>query len=103
MCRWRYIRESCFLHRLLAHANIPLCSVAGFSSSSEWSRRLVPLGPEFHGDLKFWRWVVEANMDAIEGAFRPYVSSSSTPVKLHFNFGRVKYAIGGFCLEIRFI
>ena len=32
-----------FVQRLLAHATMPLCSAAGFSSSSKWSRRLVSL------------------------------------------------------------
>ena len=97
MCRWRYARGSCFLHKLLAHANMPLRSVAGFSSSSEWSRRLVPLGLNFHGDLEFWRWIVEVGMDASEGAFHAHVSSSSTPAMLDFNSVRVKHAVGGFC------
>ena len=51
-----------FAQRLLAHANMPLSSAAGFLCHR--SRRLVSLGPEFHGDLKFWRWIVEAGMDA---------------------------------------
>ena len=60
-------KESFFVHSLLVHANMPQSSAAGVPSSSQRSRRLVSLGSESHGDSEFWRWVVEAGMDASEG------------------------------------
>ena len=56
-----------FVQRLLAHTNMPLSLATVFLSTSERSRQLVSLGPEFHGDLEFWRWIVEAGTNASEG------------------------------------
>ena len=91
-----------FVQRLLAHANVPLSSVAGFSSSSERSWRLVPLGSEFHADFEFQSWVVEADMDASKGGLSaPMYRLVPRPPCYTLISDVSKYAVGGFCLEIQ--
>ena len=90
----------CFVQILLAHANMPLSSAAGVLSSSERSRRLVPLGSELHGDLKFWRWIVEADMDASEGGLSaPMYRTLARPPCRTLTSDASKHAVGGFYLE----
>ena len=85
---------------LLAHANGPLTSTAGFSSSSERSRWLVAFGPEFHGDFKVWWWIVEAGMHVSErGISIPMYRLAARPPSRTFIPDAFKHAVGGFCLE----
>ena len=88
------------MQRLLAHANMPLPSTVGFLPSSERSRRLVPLDPEFHGDLEVWRLIVEAGMDASEGGLSAsmYRLVARPPCRT-LTSDASNHAVGGFCLE----
>ena len=89
-----------FMQRLLAHANMSLSLATGFSSLSERFRRLVPLGPVFHGDLEFWRLVVQGRHGCKRwGVVRTYASSGTTPAMPHFYFGNVQARFRGFCFK----
>ena len=89
-----------FVQRLLAHANMPLSSAACFLSSSERPRRLVPLDPEFYGDLEFCRWIVEAGIDESEGGLSvPMYCLVARPPCHTLTSDASKLAVGGFYLE----
>ena len=93
-----------FVQRLMAHANMPLSSASVFLSSSERSRRLVPLGPEFHDDLEFWRWIVEAGMNASEGGLSaPMYRLVARPPCRTLTSDASKHAVGGFLFRNRTI
>ena len=83
-----------------AHANMSLFSAAGILSSRGRSRRLVPLGPEFYGELEFWRWIVEVGIDASEGGLSAamYCLVALPPCRTLIS-GAFKHAVGGFCLK----
>ena len=71
-----------------------------FLSSSERSRQLAPLDPEFHDNHEFWRWIVEAGMDASEGGLSAPMYRLVARLPCHtLTSGASKHAVGGFCLE----
>ena len=58
-----------FVQRLLASVGMPrVASGAGFTYRMPDPGRRVALGPEFHGDLEFWRWFVAEGLDSRGGA-----------------------------------
>lgn len=87
-----------FVQRLLAQANMPSSPSASFVSLS---RRRVVLGPEFHGDLEFWRWLVEAGIDKRKACrVAPmYRMVARPPFRTLFSDAS-KNAVGGYCLEM---
>ena len=55
-----------FVNRLLADVGMPQSAAASGVASLGREQRVV-LGPEFHGDLEFWRWFAIEGFDAIGG------------------------------------
>ena len=71
-----------------------------FLSSSERSRQLVPRDPEFHDNLEFWRWIVEAGMNVSEGGLSaPMYRLVARPPCHTLTSDASKHAVGGSCLE----
>ena len=90
-----------FVNRLLASVGMPRISAGadfGFRTANP-GRRLV-LGPEFQGDLEFWRWFVEEGLDARGGTFSaPMYHLLERPSQRTLFSDASKTAVGGFCLE----
>ena len=77
------------------------CLWPPFLSSSERSRWLAPLDPEFHDNLEVWRWIIEAGMDASEGGLSAPMPRLVARTPCHtLTSDASKHAEGGFCLEI---
>ena len=58
------------------------------------------MGPEFHGDLEFWRWFVEEGLDARGGTLSaPMYHFLERPSQRTLFSDASKTAVGGFCLE----
>ena len=59
---------SFFVQHLLASVGMPRVAYgAGFAYRMPDPGRRVALGPEFHGDLEFWRWFAAEGLDARGG------------------------------------
>ena len=55
-----------FVQCLLASVGMPrVASGAGYAYRMAEPGRRVALGPEFHGDLEFWRWFAAEGIDAV--------------------------------------
>ena len=90
-----------FVNLLLASVGMPRISAGadfGFRTANP-GRRLV-LGPEFQGDLEFWRWFVEEGLDARGGTLSaPMYHLLERPSQRTLFSEASKTAVGGFCLE----
>ena len=90
-----------FINRLLASVGMPRISAGadfGFRRANP-GRRLV-LGPEFQGDLEFWRWFVEEGLDARGGTLSaPMYHFLERPSQRTLFSDAPKTAVGGFCHE----
>ena len=89
------------VNRLLASVGMPRTFAGvdfGFRTANP-GRRLV-LGPEFQGDLEFWRWFVEEGLDARGRTLSaPTYHLLERPSQRTLFSDASKTAVGGFCLE----
>ena len=90
-----------FAHRMLASVGMPR-----IAAGVEYARRManhgrrVALGPEFHGDLEFWRWFVSEGLVAVGGILSaPMYHLLERPAQRTLFSDASKNAIGVFCLE----
>ena len=90
-----------FVQRLLASVGMPrVASGAGFAYRMSDPGRRVALGPEFHGDLEFWRWFAAEGLDARQGTLSaPMYRLLERPARRTLFSDAFKTAVGGFCLE----
>ena len=89
------------VHRLLASIGV-LRIAAGdqFAGRMANPGRCVALGPEFHADLKFWRWLFDKGVDARGGVLSaPMYYLLKRPVQRTLFSDASKTAVGGYCLE----
>ena len=64
--------------------------------------RYVTLGPEFHGDLAFWRWALEHKVvDAGSSLCAPLFTHSHRVPSRHYFSDASLDAVGGYCPEIK--
>ena len=88
-----------FVNRLLADVGMPQSAAASETSPTGRGRRVI-LGPEFHGDLEFWRWFATEGFESIGGCLSaPMFNLVSRPPQRTIFSDASKQAIGGFCLE----
>ena len=90
-----------FVNRLLASVGMPrIAAGADFAGRMANPGRRLALGPEFHGDLEFWRWFVEEGLDARGGILSaPMYHLLERPPRRTLFSDASKTAVGGFCLE----
>ena len=90
-----------FGNRLLASVGMPRISAGsdfGFRTAN-LGRRLV-LGPEFQGNLYFWRWFIEEGLDVRGGTLSaPMYHLLERPSQCTPFSDASKNAVGGFCHE----
>ena len=88
-----------FVSRFLADVGMPQSATESRGLPIGRGRRVV-LGPEFHGDLEFWRWFANEGFDAIGGCLSaPMHNWVLRPARRTLLSDAYKRAIGGYCLE----
>lgn len=90
-----------FVHRLLASVGMPrIAAGAKFAGRTAHPDRLAVLGPEFQGDLEFWRWFVDVGLDAQGGTLSaPTYNLLERPAQRTLFSDASKTAIRGYCPE----
>ena len=86
-----------FVQRLLASVGMPrVASGAGFAYRMPDPGRRVALGPEFHGDLEFWRWFAAEGLDTRGGTLSAVYRLLERPARRTLFSDASKTAVGGF-------
>lgn len=87
-----------FVGRLLAAVGLPKAAV--FVSRGSNPSRRVTLGPMFHDDIDFWRWLVQRGFAARGGhVTSPMYNIVVRPPRLAVFSDASKSAIGGYCVQ----
>ena len=85
-----------FVQRLLASVGLPrVASGAGFAFRMPDPGRCVALGPEFHGDLEFWRWFAAEGLDTRGGTLSAVYRLLERPARRTLFSDASKTAVGG--------
>ena len=90
-----------FVQRMLASVVTPgIAAGAGLARRTANPGRCAALGPEFHGELELWRWLVAEGLDVQGGTLSaPMFHLPERSARRTLFSGSSKTAIGGFCLE----
>ena len=90
-----------FVQGFLASVGMPrVASGAGYAYGVTDPGWRVALGPEFHGDLEFWRWFAAEGLDARGGTLSaPMYRLLERPARRTLFSDASKAAVGSFCLE----
>ena len=96
-----FLQGSFFVQRVLASVGMPrIAAGADYACRMVNPGRRVAIGPEFHGDLEFWRWFVSEGLDALGGTLSaPMYHLLERPAQRTLFSDASKTAIWCFCLE----
>ena len=89
-----------FVGRMLSCAGVKADRDGDFSVKGPNRARVIPLSPEFHADLEFWRWLSSAGLDVRGGSLMApmYDLVYRPPARTIFTDAS-KTAVGGYCAE----
>ena len=95
------IRPGLLVHRLLALVWMPRIAAGDhFAGRMANPGRRVALGPEFHADLEFWRWLVDKGVDARSGVLSVLMYHLlELPAQRTLFSNASRTDVGGYCLE----
>lgn len=88
-----------YAERLLAAVGAPRADILSYRLRNPGHRVLI--GPEFHADLDFWRWLVVEGLDARGGQlYSPvYCTTALRPLRRTLFSDASNSAVGGYCVE----